>query len=83
MDELREIRASYKTAGQEDAFPTTGKHIASGETGLTKREYFACQILAGILANNSAVPMMTKRADAAREAVLQADDLIAALNEKS
>lgn len=47
-----------------------------GQAGLTKREYFAAQAMAGFLSDSS----VTNLEMAAREAVMSADLLIFALN---
>ena len=56
--------------GNDQAFPEP----RSGQTGLTKREYFAAAALAGLVTDG--VP----RREAAQFAVIVADDLIDALN---
>jgi hypothetical protein len=66
------------TRGTDDAFPTltTGEDVR-GDTGLTKREYFAAVVLQGIASKAGSMATLTGNANLA---VQQADLLIAALN---
>jgi hypothetical protein len=60
----------------EYAFPNEGKVTYTAENGMTLRDYFAGQALAGILANNSAhnAPYYTRVAYEHADAMLKARD---------
>ena len=64
-----------KTEGYQVAFPTTYEH----PSGLTKREYFAAQALAGLFAYPGSEWSMS---EVAKVAVTQAEELIKALNDE-
>jgi len=64
--------------GSRNAFPTNGR-MFDAATGLTKREYFAIKILAGIVSNPNLDKGSTDEI-IAKCAVQTADALIEALN---
>ena len=60
-----------------------GRGAAQQQTGLTKREYFAGLAMQGILASYADVSNICDADANAKEAVLRADALIAALNKEA
>ena len=54
----------------------------SAGTGLTKREHFAALAMQGLLANSRIDWQLTRPDQLGKEAVIQADALITALNEE-
>lgn len=77
------------TNGNDAAFSRPGFYQDDaihdfGESGLTKREYFAAMAMQGILANTTyEAPRRNKLGGMAQDAVNAADALIAALNQEA